>query len=297
MAKENNVHTASGSPENLPLVSVVMPCYNDGATLPESIASVRAQTYPRVELIVVDDGSDDPETVRVLDGLRGEDLTLLRNDHKGPSVARNTAIRAARGTYILPVDSDDLIDPVYIQRAVEKMEEDPSLGIVYCHAVCFGEKTGPWDIPDYSMKHILLDNCIFVTALFRREDWEKAGGFCEDFRAGMEDYDFWLSILGMGREVYQFEEAWFHYRVKPKSRTTSFQDLNQYGALQETYERIYYRHRDFFREHMDEYCTQLRWHLNDQLAQNKVGPKAYYVHRLRDRHPKLAAILEKLIKP
>ena len=250
-----------------PLVSVIMPCYNDGAYLPEAVASLRAQTWQNLELIIIDDGSDDTETLKALKHVDFPNTRILHTDHVRPAAARNRGIREASGTYIFPLDADDTVSPEYIGEAVRVMEERKELGIVYCHADLFGEAEGKWDLPDYDLRMMLLDNCIFVTALFRKEDWETIGGFCEDFRAGMEDYDFWLSVLGLGREVYQFPETWFHYRIKKKSRTTQFN--NSYGDVQETYVRLYERHRDFLAQHMDLYCKEMRYQLVDQLLLNR----------------------------
>ena len=248
-------------------VSVIMPCYNDGKYIAEAVASLRASVFQDMELIIIDDGSDDPETLNVLKNIDYPRVRILNTFRVRPAAARNAGIREARGEYIFPLDADDTIDPEYIGKAVEKMDADPSLGIVYCHADLFGEKTGPWELPDYSLRMMLLDNCIFVSSLFRKADWESIGGFGEDFRAGMEDYDFWLSVLGLGREVYQFPETWFHYRIKPASRTTQFN--NSYDEVQQTYVRLYERHRDFLLAHADEYCQELRYQLVDQVLQNR----------------------------
>ena len=253
--------------EKNPLVSVIMPCYNDGGTLEEAVDSLRAQTWQEIEWILIDDGSDDGMTPALEQALSFPRKTLLHTDHIGPAAARNRGIAAAKGEYILPLDADDTIEPTYIEKAVEQMAAHPACGIVYCHADLFGAASGPWELPEYNLRSELLDNCIFVTALFRKQDWEKAGGFCEDFRAGMEDYDFWLSLLEMGREVIQLPEVLFHYRIKEKSRTTRFQ--HSYADVQETYVRLYQRHKALYREHMDEYCLELRRNLIDQLMLNR----------------------------
>lgn len=277
-----------------PLVSVIMPCYNDGETLPQTIECLKKQNYPKIELIVIDDGSDDNSTPEVIRDLRYPEVTVLHTNHQGPAHARNEGIRKARGKYILPLDADDLIEPEYIRRAVHILEENPSVGIVYCHADLFGENGGPWELPDYSLKAMLVDNCIFVTSMFRKKDWEAAGGFCEEFKAGMEDYDFWLSLLERGLEVHQFSEVYFHYRIKPFSRTSAFQ--KSYQDVQETYVKLYERHKEFFRQHMDDYCLQLRWHLIDQLWSKRTDPLVNYILVLREKKPRLADFFEKLLR-
>lgn len=277
-----------------PLVSVIMPCYNDGKYILQTVDSLKKQTYQQIELIIIDDGSDDGETAEIINNLSYPQLKVLHGNHAGPSCARNYGIREAKGKYIFPLDADDLIEPVYIERAVGILEENPSVGVVYCHADLFGENSGPWELPDYSLKAILVDNCIFVSALFRKEDWEKVGGFCESFKVGMEDYDFWLSLLERDLEVYQFPEVYFHYRIKPSSRTTSFH--RSYTDVQQTYVMLYERHKEFYKKHMDDYCLQLRWHLIDQMWAKRTDPLVNYIQVVREKKPRLAMFYERLLK-
>lgn len=287
----------------LPLVSVIMPCYNDGAYLPEAVKSVADQRYPQIELVVIDDGSDDPQTLEALKNIEFARVQVLHTNHVGPAAARNCGIRAAQGAYILPLDADDAIDPTYIEKAVQILRADAEVGIVYCHADLFGAASGPWQLPDYSLKTELLDNCIFVTALFRKADWQAVGGFCENFKAGMEDYDFWLSLLGLGRTVRQLPETLFHYRIKEKSRTTRF--MADEAAVQETYEILYQRHRDLYLRHIDLYCMELRRNLIDQILINqkqtgllpvREDPLILYFYTMRLLHPKRAQFFERLLR-
>lgn len=189
-------------------VSIIMPCYNDGAYIEEAIASVKAQTYKDIELIVVDDGSNDDHTLKVLnDKVTDSDIKLIRTNRLRPAGARNAGIAEATGKYILPLDSDDTIEPDYVEKAVNILNTNNHIGVVYCYADLFGERSGRWDLPNYSLEKMLLDNIVFVTAMFYKEDWEKVGGFNTNMEHGMEDYDFWLSLLELGREIYQIPEV------------------------------------------------------------------------------------------
>ena len=99
-------------------VSIVMPCYNDGQYIREAIDSVRLAENPNVEVIVINDGSDDGATNAVLGSLTGERIRVLHTEHIGPSGARNAGIRQAGVRYILPLDADDRIDAAYIPAAM-----------------------------------------------------------------------------------------------------------------------------------------------------------------------------------
>ena len=114
----------------MPLISVIIPCYNQGQYLAESIGSALASDYQELEIIVVDDGSTDPETIALLDQLAYSKTRLIRQENRGLAAARNWGIAEAQGTYILPLDADDRIGPQYISQAVAALAADTELGIV-----------------------------------------------------------------------------------------------------------------------------------------------------------------------
>ncbi len=274
-------------------VSIIMPCYNDGQYILEAIQSVREQTYTNWELIIIDDNSDDSDTVNIINSIHDPQILVLHSDHLRPAGARNYGIEHATGKYILPVDSDDTIDKTYIEKAVNVIESSPDTGIVYCKADLFGEKSGPWDLPEYSFKSMLLDNIVFVTALFYREDWEKVGGFSTTMVAGMEDYDFWLSIMELGRKIYQIPEVLFHYRIKPVSRTTTFQ--NNCEQVQDTYRQMYRNHADFYLQHYDEYAIVLRDALIEQIFLRKKYEERWAKIVKYASYPVIGKIIKKML--
>lgn len=243
--------------DSYPLVSIIIPCYNDGKYLYEAIESALSQTYPSVEIVVINDASTDPLTIEVLDYISHPRITVCHNPKNlHLSGARNKGISLAKGKYILPLDADDKIDESYVKKAVQIIEGDISIGVVYCRANLFGLKDGLWDLPDYSFEHMLKGNIVFAASLFRKGDWEKIGGYSEDLKAGLEDYDFWLSILALGKEIYQIPEVLFHYRIKESSMTTELAaDL---PMTKQAYEQIYLRHPDFYDKHRDKYAKVLR---------------------------------------
>lgn len=273
-------------------VSIIMPCYNDGKYIREAIQSVKGQTYKNIEIIVIDDGSDDEDTRNILENLDDE-ITLLHTEHLRPAGARNYGIRKATGKYILPLDSDDKIDSSYIEKAVKVLESNKSIGVVYCQADLFGERCGRWDLPDYSFDKMLLDNVVFVTALFYKEDWEKVGGFSTKMSAGMEDYDFWLAIMALGKEIYQIPEILFSYRIKPTSRTTNFQ--SDYIQMQATYRQIYDNHKEFYEQYSERYAKILRDALIEQVALRMKYERAFHKVEKYYKKPILGKILRKII--
>jgi glycosyltransferase involved in cell wall biosynthesis len=246
--------STTGAPE---LVSIVIPCHNDGDFLSASLDSALQQTYRHKEVIVVDDASDDPRTLRLLKRIEHPDVRILHVDKRHPGAARNAGIQSARGCYILPLDADDLIEPTYVEKAACVLMSRPDVGIVYCKAVFIGKKTGPWELPPFNIGDMLANNLIFVTALFRKSDWCAVGGFRErQFRLGLEDYDFWLALLGRGRQVHQIQESLFRYRVKASSRTTRL--YSNLEDMIEAHEQLYQNHRHLYEQHSGDYIKSLR---------------------------------------
>jgi glycosyltransferase involved in cell wall biosynthesis len=253
----------TGEREEMPLVSIIMPCFNDGAYLAEALDSVSEQTHRPLEVLIINDGSTDAYTNRLLTNLARPSTTVINTNHIGPAAARNAGIRAAEGKYVLPLDADDKIHPQYIEKGVAVLEDQPNVGVVYCQAEYFGMRKGKWDLPSYSIEQMVFDNIIFVTALFRREDWEAVGGFDESMANGLEDYDFWLSLLEAGRDVVQLPEVLFFYRIKSNSRTNRF--VSEAEAMKETYQQIYRNHPKFYSQYRDVHVSTLRNALIDQF--------------------------------
>jgi glycosyltransferase involved in cell wall biosynthesis len=102
----------------MPKISVIIPCFNQGPYLDEAVDSVLAQTFQDFEILVVDDGSTDAETIKILRDFARPKTRIIRTENQGLSAARNNGIREAMGEYILPLDADDKIGPGYLEDAV-----------------------------------------------------------------------------------------------------------------------------------------------------------------------------------
>jgi glycosyltransferase involved in cell wall biosynthesis len=203
------------------IVSVVIPCYNMGQYIEETVASVLAQTFRAFEILIVDDGSDDPATLAVLNRLSGGVVTLLRTGNQGVAAARNHGIQNARGIYILPLDADDLIEPDFLEKTVSIFVKNPEVGIVSCDAMLFGEVTGIRQLPDFSAERLLSENLLYVTSLFRKSDWLRAGGYRTTMKYGWEDWDFWIAVTRNRMTIKRIPEALIKYRIRHDSRDRS----------------------------------------------------------------------------
>ncbi|HKJ63071.1 MAG TPA: glycosyltransferase family A protein [Hyphomicrobiales bacterium] len=243
-------------------VSFVIPCYNHGVFLQEALRSISSQTFQDYEVIVVNDGSTDPATNRLLDQLAGEGLQVLKTANRGPAAARNLAISKAQGEYILPLDADDRVAPRFLEMAVAELDKDPELRVVCGRVEFFGERTGEWVLPDYTPAQILLDNMIVATSLFRCEDWRRHGGFREDMRTGWEDWDFWLSLLASGGRVKRLDEVVLYYRIRSDSRDRTL-DFRQKLVLML---KMVARHRAFYLKYWRPYLVLLAKRIFQRLS-------------------------------
>jgi len=227
------------------MVSVIVPVYNSETYLEETIVSIINQSYLYFEIILIDDGSVD-SSGSICDEFAQKDnrIRVVHIQNSGPSTARNIGIQISKGEYILPVDSDDIIEPTYIEKAVRVLEDNDDIGIVYCQARLIGDCSGEWRIPIYSLPEILIRNCIFATAMFRKTDFDLVGGYSKEMESGLEDYDLWLSIIALNRKVYQIPEVLFLYRKHNGSRTEKFEsDIKQVRNMKSI---LYKRHRELY---------------------------------------------------
>lgn len=226
----------------MPKFSVIIPCYNHGSYIDEAVESVLAQTCQDFEIIIVDDGSDEERTVALLRDYRKPKTKIIRTANQGLAEARNTGIRNSTGKYILPLDADDKISPEYLAAASAVLDCDDKVKIVYCDAEWFGEKTGPVEIPPFSMQRILTVNTIFCSAFFRRQDYDLTGGYNKGLYF-WEDWDFWLSLLETGGRVHKIPKVHFYYRFRRDSMARTIAPR----AVEFFYKQLFLRHIDLYK--------------------------------------------------
>ena len=199
-----------------PELSIVIPTFNDAPLLVEALASVEQCQPCDCEVLVLDDGSSDPESLRVLERLESVGYKVLRQPNAGLSAARNALIRHARGRLILPVDSDNRLLPGYIEQSRQALAADPGLGIVYGDRQLFGASSELIRVPEFDLARMIDQSFIDACAMFRREVWEDVGGYDERLR-GFEDWELWLNAAQRGWRFAHLPEARFEYRVRSGS--------------------------------------------------------------------------------
>jgi glycosyltransferase involved in cell wall biosynthesis len=224
-----------------PTVSVIFPCYNAHALLGRALDSVRSQTCGYLEMLVVNDGSTDPDTVAFLAALP-QDVRVVHQENRGLSGARNTGFREARGELVLPLDCDDWIAPTFLEKALAVLsgsqEKD---AFVFAYLALEGDAVGPM-AKNFNFFEQLFANQLPYCLLLNKSLWEQVGGYDESMRKGYEDWDFNIRLGRVGAVGLVIPEPLFHYRVSADGMLLSV-SRQRHGVLwrqiQEKYPELY----------------------------------------------------------
>lgn len=224
-----------------PKVSIIIPNFNREKFVEETMNCVRKIKYSNWECIVVDDGSTDNSVSVIKEAAKSDErFKCFFNEKTTHSEARNFGIKQSTGKYILPLDSDDLIHPKYVPEAVEILERNPSIKVVYCKGKYFGDKHGRWKLPPYSFVQLISQNCLPSASLFRRSDFDKTYGYNPHLSIN-EDWEFWISLLETGGDVYRIPKYYFYYRKHKNSVIT-----NNRNKELESIQLIYELHKETY---------------------------------------------------
>jgi len=218
-----------------PLVSILMPIYNYGNRINQTLNSVFNQDYTNYEIILVDDGSTDEFVKLKLKQLEGvERIKVIYKENGGPSSARNEAFKHSSGEYILPLDSDDMILDGYIKTCVNILTTNKNVSPVYCDTHHVGQMQGVEQRPEWSKERLVQGPFIVNCSMFHRESFEKVGGYDETLN-GWEDYDMWLRMMKEGYIGKRIPKPLFVYFHHEKDGTVS---TNANKNTQELYLKI-----------------------------------------------------------
>ena len=233
-----------------PRVSIIIPVFNAGRYLTRALDSVEAQTERNFEVVVVDDGSIDRRTHKILDEAAGRPgVTVHRTENRGPSAARNLAIERSRGAYILPLDADDYLAPTYLEKTIPVLDAEPALGVAYTWVGLVGGHHGVWKTGDFGVRELLTRCTIHVTSLYRRRLWEDVGGYDPRFVESCEDWDLWLGAAARGWKGRCVPEVLVYYRRSASSREKHARTPGVSAQLMRT---LVEKHRPLYLAHVED---------------------------------------------
>lgn len=193
-----------------PLISILMPYYKFEDMLVEAVNSVRAQTYSNWELIVVDDCSPTVAAKDALATINDARIKIFRHpENLGNAQARNTAASHSKGDFFLPLDSDDLLSPDYIEKTLNAIKKNSGCSAAFTDVSIFGMHTGLYT-PRADLGDIFCGHYPHNTLLMKREVYESVGGY-KRFES-IVDTEFWISAIEIGTKFTHVPEPLYHYR-------------------------------------------------------------------------------------
>ena len=239
---------AAPSDPRAPQVSIIVPCFDDGAFLVEAIASVESSVTVPYELIVVNDGSVDALTLQTLALLREAGYRIVDQENRGLAEARNRGIREASCDCYLPLDADNRLRPGFVEAALDVLDRDPAVMAVYGDRTEFGLRSGRVMVGVPDLNRLLCGNYIDACAVIRRDAWRECGGYDAQMPVqGVEDWELWVSMLERGFLLHRLDMETFDYRVRPRSLLTGASSPEAQAKI-ERY--VLAKHATFYLQHL-----------------------------------------------
>jgi glycosyltransferase involved in cell wall biosynthesis len=234
---------------NEPLVSFIIPYYNAGSTIQETIDSIFNQSYSNFDIWLINDGSTDQFSINQLKQFEGNDkIHLLNQENAGPSVARNKAIQLSVAEFIVPLDADDLVEATAISECVSIATSDKEIGVVYGNLHFFGESNELKIQQVFAIERQVLWNQIAICCLIRKEAFNSVGYYDEHLsKLGLEDWEFWLRVGQSPWKFSKIEHVHFRIRVVGSSRTFEVANKN----LDEIKNYVYKKHSNLLAQQFE----------------------------------------------
>ena len=219
----------------LPLVSIIIPIYNYGIQFEKTLQSVFNSTYKNIEIIIVNDGSNDEYVIKKLNSIENHpNIKIVHQENQGPSSARNNGVLNSKGEFVLPLDADDTIQPDYIQLCVNILKNNKTVSPVYCDTHHIGQMQGIEQRPEWSFEKLRQGPFIVNCSMFHREAFEICGGYDVSLK-GWEDYDLWIRMGLNGYSGKRIPKPLFVYFHHESDGTVSTEANNN---QQELYNKI-----------------------------------------------------------
>ena len=195
-----------------PHVTIVIPCFNQGGFIHDALLSIFEQTDDDYDVLIIDDGSNDGETPRILDSLDFARVEVVHQKNVGLPGARNRGISAARGEYVVTFDADDELAPQYVEKLAGVLDADDTKAFAHCWARIFGDFQAIWATRPFNRFQLLLSNSVVGCVMLRKTAWEAVDGYDETMLEGNEDWDLWIRLTEAGFGNGQVTEPLFWYR-------------------------------------------------------------------------------------
>ena len=217
-----------------PVISVVIPFYNDKAYIEQSVNSVLNQTFPYYEILIIDDGSKDEESLKKLDEVAKQDerIKVFHKENEGLSATRDYGASKSQenAKYLMFLDSDDLLEPTYLECAYWTLETNNDAAWVYSDSIGFDADDYTWN-KWFDSEKMKKENELVSAAMVRKTDFNAVGGYGLREKAVNEDWNFWLKLIAIGKYPVHMSYYGQWYRRKKTGELKKSKD-NRNRALE-----------------------------------------------------------------
>jgi len=210
-----------------PLVSIIIPCYNSGATIDRTLNSIASQSWREIEIIIINDGSTEKLTRDKLNQISmNKNITLINQANLGLASARNAGIAAAKGDYIVPLDADDWLEPDALLEMMRASRKEGPQSIIFSDIRLQGDLNGILRAYCNPFEQ-LFSNQLPYCMLFPRIVLKASDGYDKNFTSGFEDWELNIRLLLEGYSFCKADGIYFNYWVSKNGMLRS-KSLKQY---------------------------------------------------------------------
>jgi glycosyltransferase involved in cell wall biosynthesis len=259
-------------------LSVVIPYFNLGKYIDETLESLATASHAPLEILLIDDGSTDEESrarLRALERDGPAGLRVIRTENRGLAATRNLGAEAAQGEFVAFVDADDCVEPEFFARALDVLQRYANVGFVYSWVRYFGAETGIWPTWNAELPYLLGHNMLTPIVVVRRAALLRSGRNRRELAYGLEDFESWVGLVAAGWAGVSLPHPLVRYRVREGSMLRRC-SMDQRLYL---YDRITEFHEDLYRQ----------WGVELLNLQNANGPAHLWSHPATDLGGEAAA--------
>lgn len=213
-----------------PLISIIMPFYNDKEHIEQTINSLLNQTFPAFEILIIDDGSNDKESIEKLKEIQKLDsrIKVHHKENGGAAVARDYGVSktAKNSKYIVFCDSDDLLNKTYLETAFWTLETNQTASWAYTDSIGFEGTEYTWN-KWFDSNKMKKENDLVITSMIKKDDFNEVEGFNINEKNVYEDWNLWLKLIAKGHFPVHMNYYGCWYRRKAESELNRARENNE----------------------------------------------------------------------
>jgi glycosyltransferase involved in cell wall biosynthesis len=246
-------------------VDVIIPCYNLGHLLGDTLASIERSFNHNFNVIIIDDGSTKQDSIEGVKRAEQDGYRVIWQQNTGLCKALNNAVKEGSAEYLLILSADDMIDPKLITEGTRILDSREEVGVVYANPKTYEAWYSMWLTPDFDPVRFLSLNFIVATSVFRRKYWEQAGGY-DPMADGNEDWEMWMSSMEQGAQFYHVDEYLIQYRFRPDSK---IQTCNLPENRKRLVEYMSGKHKELYKQYVPGIVGTLHYTISDIEMRNR----------------------------